>query len=106
MRTFASVVVVGLVAALPAVGLEDPPQPVPLIEDVIQPLPDPAANYKAPNANGAVVELLDEGVAPLFPLFTNDGGGEPGTITTEDHDVFAGVEAVRVTPTQRYRAHI
>src|SRR5207249_1108806 len=64
------------------------------------------ANYKAPKADGPVVELLDEGVEPLFPLLINDGGGEAGTVAREDRDVFAGVEAVRVTPMQKYRSRI
>ena len=64
------------------------------------------ANYKAPKADGPVVELLDEGVDALLPVLTNDGSGEVGTITREDRDVFAGVEAGRVTPMQKYRGHI
>ncbi len=64
------------------------------------------AAYAAPKADGAVVELLDEGVDPLFPLLINDGGNEAGTITREDRDVFAGVEAARVTPLQKYRTRI
>jgi hypothetical protein len=65
------------------------------------PLPGPA-NYKAPKADGPVVELLDEGVEPLFPLLNNDNGSQPGAVTREDRDVFAGVEATRVTPVQKY----
>lgn len=62
--------------------------------------------YKAPAADGPVVVLLDEGVEPLFPLLTNPVGGEPGTVAREDGDVFAGVEAVRVTPLQKYQSHV
>src|SRR5205823_1715732 len=71
-----------------------------------QPAPGANIEYKAPKADGPVVELLDEGVEALFPVLINDGGGEAGTITREDRDVFAGVEAVRVTPMQKYRSNV
>ncbi|MCI0700139.1 MAG: hypothetical protein L0241_03520, partial [Planctomycetia bacterium] len=106
------VVVLGLVAALPAVGRENPKvrRPPPVIEDVIQPnapaLPTGDANYKPPKLDGPVVELLDEGVEPIFPVLNNDWNGENNPITREDRDVFAGVEAIRVTPGQRFRSTI
>jgi hypothetical protein len=98
--------VVPLLAAIPAVGLEKPL--VPQRDVIIQPVhpTDPGQGgvaYKAPELKDGVVELLDEGVEPLFPLLINDGGGEPGSIAREDRDVFAGVESVRVTPLQKYR---
>ena len=103
-------IVVALVAAVPAVRSEGKRPPVP-IEQIELPLIEVAplggdANYKAPKAEGPVVELLDEGVDALFPVLINDGGGEAGAATREDRDVFAGVEAVRVTPMQKYRSTI
>jgi hypothetical protein len=100
---------ISMLISIPVVGLEKPR--VPQRDSLIQPVPavPPAnadANYKAPELKDGVVELLDEGVEPLFPLLINDGGGEPGTIAREDRDVFAGVEAVRVTPLQKYRSQI
>jgi hypothetical protein len=67
---------------------------------------NPIPAYKAPIATGPVVELLDENIEPLFPRLTNDGGGEAGTISREDRDVFAGVEAARVTPMQKYSTRL
>jgi hypothetical protein len=61
--------------------------------------------YEQPPAGGPVVVLLDEATEGLFPLLAN-ASGEPGTIAREDRDVFAGLEAVRVTPVQRYMAHL
>jgi hypothetical protein len=58
--------------------------------------------YAAPKADGPVAVLLDEDLDALLPLLTNEGGNEPGTVVREDRDVFAGVEAARVTPLQRY----
>jgi hypothetical protein len=107
MRFRAWVAVCALVAAVPAVGFGRKPPPVAVVR---QPGPAPAQPpddaYKAPKADGPVVELLDEGIDPLIPLFTNDGTGEGGTFTREDRDVFAGVEAARVTPVQRYRSNV
>ena len=106
MRRLAWAFVVPLLVAIPAVGFEKPL--VPQREVIMQPVhpTDPVpgnGNYKPPELKDGVVELLDEGVEPLFPLLINDGGNEPGTINREDRDVFAGVEAVRVTPLQKYR---
>ncbi len=106
MRCLAWAVVCALVAAVPVVGRGDIP---PLSGGPVgegYPLPVGDANYKAPKADGPVVELLDEATDPLFPVLINDGGGEHGTITREDRDVFAGVEAVRVAPMQKYRTNI
>src|SRR4029450_1385637 len=79
-------------------------------ESFIQPTPAAPpyteANYKPLELKDGPFDLPHEGVIPLSPLPTNDGGGEPGTITREDRDVFAGVEAVRVTPVQEYRTNI
>src|SRR5262245_38798367 len=61
--------------------------------------------YEQPRAGGPVTVLLDEATEGLFPLLTNVSG-EPGTIAREDRDVFSGLEAVRVTPVQRYIAHL
>ncbi len=114
MRSLVWLTVCALVAAVPAVGLGEKPLRVP--PPIGGPVPGPGfpgqpgfagdANYKAPKADGAVVELLDEGVDPLIPVLINDGGGEAGTAAREDRDVFAGVEAMRVTPMQKYRSHI
>ena len=108
MRRLACAFMIALAATIPVVGVEKPL--VAQRESLIQPVPAaPAtagANYKAPELKDGVVELLDEGVEPLFQLLINDGGGEPGTISREDRDVFAGVEAVRVTPLQKYRTNI
>ncbi len=109
MRQVACVFVLGLLGVVPAIG-RDPNGRLPQ-QFQLQPLPPgglpapppPATGYTAPKADGAVVELLDEGVEPLFAQLNNDGGGEAGTIAREDRDVFAGVEAVRVTPMQKYR---
>ena len=109
MRRLAWAVVGALVVAVPAVGLGEKPPP-PILNPVLigEELPAPAndGNYKPPRTDGPVLELLDENTDPLFPVLMNDGGGEPGTITREDRDVFAGVEAVRVTPMQKYRSNI
>src|SRR5262245_2488302 len=115
MFRFAWAFVLPLIGSLAALGLEDPPiKAVFLQPPQAQPFytgrPQLADNapsaYTAPKADGPVVELLDEGVEPLFPLLVNDGGGEAGTIAREDRDVFAGVEAVRVAPLQKYRTRI
>src|SRR5688572_12557072 len=102
MRRFAILLGLALLPALPALGHGTQLQPlVPRGPQV-----DPDAGYTPPKADGPVAVLLDEGVAPLFPVLVNDGGGEAGTITREERDVFAGVEAVRVTPMQKYRTRI
>jgi hypothetical protein len=116
MRRLAWVSVCGLLAVIPAVGLgEQPlapiaPPPPPILLAQPGPGPRPAfpgdGKYKAPKADGAVVELLDEDVDALAPVLINDGGGEAGTIIREDRDVFTGVEAARVTPMQKYRSNI
>lgn len=59
------------------------------------------AVYQAPKDDGPVVALLDEEVDPLLPELKNDISTETGTIAREDRDVFAGVDAVRVTPPQK-----
>jgi len=113
MNRLASVVV--LLAVAPVVALEDP-----LIEAVVpqqfQPVfpmigpsgaaGSPDATYKAPSIEGPVVELLDEGVEPLFPILNNDFSSDNGQIAREDRDVFAGVEAVRITQVQKFRNSI
>jgi hypothetical protein len=111
MRRLAWALVGALVVTVPAVGLGEKPPPPILVPPGLEagplpPLPARGGNYTAPKADGPVVELLDEGTDPLFPVLINDGGGEPGTIAREDRDVFAGVEAVRVTPMQKYRSNI
>lgn len=100
-----------LAVTVAAVGREKPvrvPPPVggPVAPPGFQPGFGGDGNYKAPKADGAVVDLLDEGIEPLFPVLANDGGGEAGTIAREDRDVFAGVEAARVTPMQKYRSNV
>ncbi len=104
MRRLACVCSFALVVAIPAIRTEG--KPPPQIE--LTPLPAGLGdeNYKAPKADGVVVELLDEGVDALFPVLSNDGGGEAGTAAREDRDVFAGVEAVRVTPMQKHRSKV
>lgn len=62
--------------------------------------------YVAPKPEGPVVTLLDEQPETLFPHLTNPVGGESGTISLELHDAFSGVDAVRVTPLQKYQSHI
>jgi hypothetical protein len=103
MRRLAWVFVLALVAAVPAGGQheDDFRRARRLLAAVAADAP-----YVAPKADGPVVELLDEGIEPLFVQLINDGGGEAGTITREDRDVFAGVEAARVTPMQKYRTNI
>src|SRR4051794_13533223 len=109
MRRIAWVFVPVLLGGVPAVArgqLPPPgrPQPIPVIAP-----PEPGGRiapglplaYTAPRADGPVAELLDEGIEPLFGQLVNDGGGEAGTITREDRDVFSGVEAARVTPMQK-----
>jgi hypothetical protein len=110
MHRVAWVIVLALLATVPAVGSAEkplapigPPPPPPAFQPAF---PGGDANYKAPKADGPVVELLDEGVEAIFPVLINDGGGEPGTITREDRDAFSGVEAARVTPLQKYRSRI
>jgi hypothetical protein len=109
MRRSACPIILLLLVAFPADGLQKPL--IPQLESVTQPAlfappGSPDAKYTAPELKDGVIELLDEAVEPLFQLLINDGGGEPGTITREDRDVFAGVEAVRVTPVQKYRTKI
>jgi hypothetical protein len=108
MHRVALVLLLGLAALVPALAFEKPLLPAALPSGGPD-IPAPGvggANYQPPKADGPVVELLDEGVDPLFPLLLNDGGGEAGAIAREDRDVFAGVEAVRVTPLQKYRTRI
>jgi hypothetical protein len=69
----------------------------------LQPAPLP---YPAPKADGAVVSLLDEQIDPLLSNLLNDHAGDTGTATREDRDVFAGVEAARVAPLQRYMGRL
>ncbi|QJW92591.1 hypothetical protein [Frigoriglobus tundricola] len=57
-------------------------------------------NYRAPKSDGPVTELLDEFIDPLLPVLNNDGSGQTGTVSREDRDAFAGVEAARVLPRQ------
>ncbi|MBA4065603.1 MAG: hypothetical protein C0501_18190 [Isosphaera sp.] len=98
-RRVAGVVVLAGLAAVTAAGRDKP--------FVAAASPNgPDSRYVTPKADGPVVVLIDEGVEPLFPLLTNDGGGYEGTVAREDRDVFSGVEAVRVTPVQKYRAHL
>lgn len=70
-----------------------------------QPVPPPLGNA-APKADTAVVELLDEGVGAVLGQLNNDQTGEQGTAAREDRDVFAGVEATRVTPMQKYASRL
>jgi hypothetical protein len=62
--------------------------------------------YTPPKADGAVAELLDEDIEPLFPHLVGEVSNLTPTITREDRDVFAGVEATRVTPLQKYQANL
>lgn len=81
--------------------------PVSAQRRIPRPPVNPAAGYTAPAGDAAVVVLLDENVEPLFPLLNNDNSVPDGAqVAREDRDVFAGVEAVRVTPQQRYSARI
>lgn len=100
-------VLLGILVAVPAAGrdkIKPPPGlwggPVP--PPFGGPVADPALPYAAPKGDGPVAELLDEGVEPLLAQLSNDNGGEAGTATREDRDTFAGVEAARVTPMQKY----
>src|SRR5688572_29339335 len=61
--------------------------------------------YEQPRTGGPVIVLLDEATEGLFPLLTN-ASGETGADAREDRDGFAGLEAVRVTPVQRYMARL
>jgi hypothetical protein len=81
-------VLFGVLVAVPAAG-----------RDVIK-----ALIYIAPKGDGPVVELLDEKVDPLLGYLIQTDNGS--TATREDRDTFAGVEAARVTPMQRYNAPI
>jgi hypothetical protein len=110
MKSFARTLALCLLAAVPAVAVESPLVPQPTSAqgraEPAQPGPGKVEAYVPPGGLGPVYELLDEGVEPLFPLLINDGGGEVGTITREDRDVFAGVEAVRVLPLQKYATRL
>ncbi|MCS6864318.1 MAG: hypothetical protein RMJ56_03190 [Gemmataceae bacterium] len=63
-------------------------------------------NYQPPPADGAVVELADESLDQFLPVLHNDFSHEVGQAVREDRDVFAGVEAAKVVPMQRYRSTI
>jgi hypothetical protein len=91
-------IVLALAAAVPAVSSGGKPPP-----PFGFPVPDAVDNQPGPKADRAVFELLDEEIDTLVPLLTNDG---PVTTTCarEDRDVFAGVEALRVTPQQAFRS--
>lgn len=95
-------VLFGVLVAVPVAGrdkIKPPPGP-----PFGEPVADPALNYVAPKGDGPVVELLDENVDPLLAqLIQSDNAS---TATREDRDTFAGVEAARVTPMQRYNALI
>src|SRR5262245_42110230 len=71
-----------------------------------QPVRPLFTSYLVPNSNGPVVVLLDEDVSQIFPVLNNAVAGEPGTVVLEERDVFTGVEAVRVTPLQKYQPDI
>src|SRR5258708_40194551 len=100
MRCLVWVVVCALVAAVPAVGLGEKPllPPPPIIGG---PGPGPGfhppvpgdAHYKAPKADGKVVELLDEGLDTLFPILVNDRGGQAGTDDRGDRELVRGRHA-------------
>lgn len=87
---------VALAVGVPATWsvAKPPPQFDQLAQTDDRPSAPGGAKYKAPAADGPVVALLDEGVDALLPEFGRDGGA----IAREDRDVFAGVEAARVTP--------
>ncbi len=86
------------------------PPPAPQLPPVAPPLHDTTSegdkNYKAPKADAAVVELLDENLDTLVPVLNNDNNNESGTASREDRDIFSGVEAMRITPQQKYRENI
>jgi hypothetical protein len=112
MRRSAWAVVCALVVALPAVRSEGSPKPPLVPPEPVPPAPLPNARadgdraYKAPKADGPVVELIDESIDTFGSVLNNDGNGEPGAVSREDRDVFAGVESLRVTPHQKYRGFI
>jgi hypothetical protein len=116
MRRVACVVVLVLFVVVPALGFQKPEQPN---DPVVVPVPrrefvgnrggaaaQAAPAYAAPKSDGAVVELIDESVEPIFSILNNDNSGETGGIFREDRDVFSGVEAVRIAPLQRYSSNI
>jgi hypothetical protein len=81
-----------------------PPAPIPPGRPAAGPN-GAAPGYVPPTAGGPVVVLLDEGDDALFPLM-NNVVGEPGTVAREGRDAFAGVDAARVTPLQKYQARV
>lgn len=108
MRRLAWVFALAPLAAVPAAGQFQPlpPQPpgfaqpgYPQYPGQPQPLP-----YTPPRPDGAVVELLDENLDPLFQHLNNDFTNTNGGIAREDRDVYAGVEAARVTGLHRFRS--
>ncbi len=62
--------------------------------------------YVEPKSAGGVVSLIEDDPDPLIPLLTNRGGGEPGTATREDVDVYCGLHALRVTGMQKYEPNL
>lgn len=114
MRRLVRVIASALLAAVPAVQARQPVQfqpapPPPLppspYEGYGQPYPSqPTLPYAAPSRFAAVAELLDEGVDPLLQQLNNDFTRLTGVAAREDRDVFAGVEAVRVTGSMRFRS--
>ena len=116
MRQFAWALVCALVAVAPTSGFGQ--QLVPVAPPVAPPaaplvfvgqpgqlwgLPDDG-NYQAPKSDGPVAVLFDEALDPLLSALNNDGSGYAGTAVREDRDAFAGVEAVRILPRQKYRS--
>lgn len=105
MSRLAWVVVLVLFAIVPAVGFEEP---IGRQRQLAQPgFPQfPDSNYTAPKSDGPVAVLLDEGIEPIFPVLNNDHSGQNGQIKREERDVFAGVEAARITDIQMFRSRI
>src|SRR4051812_35073677 len=103
MRRFAWVAACALVS-LPTAGRADPPELPRVVGELLH--PEATRSYKAPKPDGPVVELLDEGIEPFFPVLTNDDERDPSTVAREDRDVYSGIQAARVTLSQRFRSRI
>lgn len=71
-----------------------------------QPAPLPAKPLPVDDPKKATVVLFDDQADPLIPNLIHDGGSPLPVAVAEEVDVYSGATALRVTPLQRYSAHL